>query len=60
MSYLLILDSERCTCEKNCFAQSARRFVRYAEVQVLERAILIDNITLEAYLADYDIEHPEA
>ncbi len=60
MSYLLILDSERCTCEKNCFAQSARRFVRYAEVQVLERAMLIDNITLEAYLADYDIEHPEA
>lgn len=60
MSYLLILDSERCTCEKNCFAQSARRFVRYAEVQVLERAMLIDNITLEAYLADYDVEHPEA
>ena len=60
IAYLLILDSERCTCEKNCFEQSARRFVRYAEVQVLERAMLINNITLEAYLADYDVEHPEA
>lgn len=60
IAYLLILDSERCTCEKNCFEQSARRFVRYAEVQVLERAMLINNITLEVYLADYDVEHPEA
>lgn len=60
IAYLLILDSERCTCEKNCFEQSARRFVRYAEVQVRERVMLINNITLEAYLADYDVETPEA
>jgi len=60
IAYLLILDSERCTCEKNCFEQSARRFVRYAEVQVRERVMLINSITLEAYLADYDVETPEA
>lgn len=60
IAYLLILDSERCTCEKNCFEQSARRFVRYAEVQVRERVMLINCITLEAYLADYDVETPEA
>lgn len=60
IAYLLILDSERCTCEKNCFEQSARRFVRYAEVQVRERVMLINSISLEAYLADYDVETPEA
>lgn len=60
IAYLLILDSERCTCEKNCFEQSVRRFVRYAEVQVRERVMLINSITLEAYLADYDVETPEA
>jgi len=53
ISYLLILDSERCTCAKNCFAESARRFVRYAESQIMERAHLINTIDLQTYQQDY-------
>ena len=53
IAYLLILDSERCTCEKNCFEQSARRFVRYAQAQIMERVILINDIDLETYQKDY-------
>ena len=53
ISYLLILDSERCTCEKNCFEQSARRFVRYAQAQIMERALLVNDIDVETYQKDY-------
>lgn len=53
IAYLLILDSERCTCQPNCFAKSARQFVRYAEAQVRERIMLIQSIDLKTFLTDY-------
>ena len=53
IAYLLILDSERCTCQPNCFAKSARQFVRYAEAQIRERIMLIQSIDLQTFLTDY-------
>ena len=62
-AYLLILDSERCTCETNCFELSARRFVRYAQAQILERVMLINTIDIDTFLSDYapkDANMPQA